>query len=109
MFEEKINGCCPVETSLRILSGKYKSTIIWALRNGALRYGEIQELIPQASPKMLAEQLKELIDNDLISKVAYPVMPPKTEYSLTKYGEESLTVLQALTEFGRNYLSEHFV
>ena len=38
MFGEKINGKCPVETTIKLLGGKYKSTILWAIRDGALRY-----------------------------------------------------------------------
>lgn len=107
MFEEKINGKCPVETAIQILSGKYKSTILWVLRDGALRYGELQEYISQASPKMLAEQLKEMVDDNLISKTVYPVIPPKTEYQLTTLGKAAIPLVQMLSEFGRDYLREN--
>lgn len=105
MFEERINGCCPVETTIKLFSGKYKSSILWALRDGALRYGELQEYISQASPKMLAEQLNELSEDKLISKTIYPVVPPKTEYCLTQFGKEALPLLEKMTEYGRAYLS----
>lgn len=87
MFEEKINGKCPVETTIKLLGGKYKSTIPWALRDGTLRYGELQKRVSQTSPKMLAEQLNEMIEDKLIRKTVYPVVPPKTEYSLTAFGK----------------------
>ena len=107
MFEEQINGRCPVETTVKLLSGKYKSSILWFLRDGALRYGDLQSRLPQASPKMLAEQLGELVDDRLISKTTYPVVPPKTEYSLTRHGMAAIPLIQAMTDFGRDYLTEN--
>lgn len=104
MFEEKINGECPVETTIKLLGGKYKSTILWALRDGTLRYGELQECVSQASPKMLAEQLNEMIEDKLIRKTVYPVVPPKTEYSLTAFGKAAIPLLQMITDYGRRYL-----
>ncbi len=104
MFEEQINGKCPFETTVKLLGGKYKSTILWALRDGALRYGELQKRISQASPKMLAEQLNEMIEDRLICKTIYPVVPPKTEYCLTSFGEAAIPLLQIMTDYGRSYL-----
>ena len=87
MFEEQINGKYPVETRIKLLGGKYKSTILWALRSGALSYGELQKRVLLTSPKMLAEQLNEMIEDKLICKTIYPVVPPKTEYCLTSFSE----------------------
>ena len=107
MFEEKINGRCPVETTVKLLSGKYKSTILWYLRDGALRYGDLHSRIPQASQKMLSEQLGELVEDKLISKIVYLVVPPKTEYSLTRFGLALIPLIQEMTDFGREYLEEN--
>ena len=106
MFEDMINGRCPVETTVKLLSGKYKSTILWALRNGTLRYRELQEYIPKASPKMLAEQLNELLRDKLVSKTVYPVVPPKTEYCLTEFGKAAIPLLEMMTDYGRAYLND---
>ena len=104
MLEEQINGRCPIETTIKLLGGKYKSTILWALRDGALRYGELQEHVSQSSPKMLAEQLNEMIKDKLICKTIYPVVPPKTEYCLTSFGETAIPLLQMMTDYGKRYL-----
>lgn len=58
----------------------------------------------QASPKMLAEQLNEMIEDKLIRKTIYPVVPPKTEYSLTSFGKAAIPLLQMITDYGRSYL-----
>lgn len=53
-------GNCPVDTTLRLIGGKYKALILWHLLGGTKRYGELGRLIPQATPKMLTQQLREL-------------------------------------------------
>lgn len=52
---------CPVEAALSLISGKYKCIILWHLMQRTHRYGELHRLIPQATAKMLTQQLRELI------------------------------------------------
>ena len=54
-----------------------------------MRYNEIQKAIPQATAKMLSQQLKELEGDGIIRRKLYPVVPPKTEYSLTELGKKT--------------------
>lgn len=75
---------CPIEATLEFIGGKYKTIILWHLVDKVLRYSELRKLIPQATPKMLTQQLRELEENGLIKRVIYPVVPPKVEYSLTE-------------------------
>lgn len=79
------NNCCgfscPVEATIQLIGGKYKAVILWHLMNKTLRYNEIHKLIPKATDKMLAQQLRELEKDGLINRKVYPVVPPKTEYS----------------------------
>lgn len=52
---------CPVEATIDIVGGKHKVLILWHLsKHGVLRFGELQRLMPQATPKMLTQQLREL-------------------------------------------------
>lgn len=95
---------CTVEATIDIIGGKYKVIILWHLiKNGTLRFSEIQRLIPQATPKMLSSQLKELEANGIINKVLYPVIPPKTEYSLSELGETLIPVITSIREWGVMY------
>ena len=95
---------CTVEATMDIIGGKYKVIILWHLiKNGTLRFSEIQRLIPQATPKMLSSQLKELEANGIINKVLYPVVPPKTEYSLSELGETLIPVITSIREWGVMY------
>ena len=95
---------CPVEATLQLIGGKYKFFILWHLIGKTLRFNELGKLIKSATPKMLTQQLRELENDGLINRVVYPVVPPKTEYSLTPFGESIIPVLEAMCNWGNSYL-----
>lgn len=98
------NYNCPVKTTLELIGGKYKSLIMWHLIDSTKRFGELRKLIPQATPKMLTQQLRELEENHLIIRTVYPVVPPKVEYSLTELGSSIRPILSAIYDWGMDYL-----
>jgi DNA-binding HxlR family transcriptional regulator len=98
---------CPVDATLRLIGGKYKSLILWHLMSGTMRHGELQKIIPQATPKMLTQQLRELESDDLISRTVYPVVPPKVEYALTALGRSLNPVLVAMYDWGSVYMQDN--
>ena len=95
---------CPVETTLELIGGKYKSLILLHLSNGKLRFSELRSRITKATPKMLTQQLRELETQNLIHREVYPVIPPKVEYSLTETGKSLLPILVAMRDWGAGYL-----
>ncbi|SHJ73412.1 winged helix-turn-helix transcriptional regulator [Parasporobacterium paucivorans] len=95
---------CPVDAAISIVGGKYKVVILYHLTAGTLRFNELQKLIPNATPKMLTQQLRELEGSGLISRTVYPVVPPKTEYNLTDFGKTLMPVLEALCKWGKTYI-----
>lgn len=97
---------CPVEATVRLIGGKYKSVILWHLKDQTLRYSELHRLVPKATPKMLTQQLRELEEDGLIARTVYPVVPPKTEYSLTAFGRSVVPVLDAMCTWGSGYLAQ---
>ena len=97
---------CPLEATMEIIGGKYKGVIIGHLINKKLRYSELQRLVSHATPKMLIQQLKELEADGIISKKLYPVVPPKTEYSLTERGKTLIPAIIELNRWGMYYLKE---
>lgn len=95
---------CSVEAAMAVLGGKYKAIIIWHLNvSGVMRYNEIQKAIPQATAKMLSQQLKELENDGIVRRKLYPVVPPKTEYSLTALGETLVPIVDAMSGWGHEY------
>lgn len=97
---------CPVEATIDLIGGKYKSVILWHLMGKTLRYSELHRLVPRATDKMLAQQLRELERDGLISRKVYPVVPPKTEYALTGFGSTLAPILDAMCDWGAVYLDE---
>lgn len=95
---------CPVEATIDLIGGKYKAVILWHLMGKTLRYSELHRLVSRATDKMLAQQLRELENDGLISRKVYPVVPPKTEYSLTDFGKTLVPILDAMCNWGSDYL-----
>ncbi len=95
---------CSVEAAIAVLGGKYKAIILWHLNvSGVMRYNEIQKAIPQATAKMLSQQLKELENDGIVKRKLYPVVPPRTEYSLTEQGKTLIPIVNAMSEWGHEY------
>ena len=97
---------CPLEATMDIIGGKYKGVIIGHLIDRTLRYSELQKLISHATPKMLIQQLKELEADGIVQRKLYPVVPPKTEYSLTERGKTLIPAIIELNKWGLSYLKE---
>ena len=95
---------CPVEATLDLIGGKYKALILWHLIDNILRFNEISKLIPQATPKMLTQQLRELEADQLITRTVYPVVPPKVEYSLSSFGKSIIPCQDSMCNCGAAYL-----
>jgi DNA-binding HxlR family transcriptional regulator len=95
---------CPVDATLGLIGGKYKSLILWHLIDTTLRFGELRKLIEGATPKMLTQQLRELEESHLVTRIVYPVVPPKVEYSLTDLGRSIKPILSAMYDWGTDYL-----
>ncbi len=101
------NFHCPVEATMAVFGGKYKAIIVWNLNeSGIMRYNEIQKAIPQATAKMLSQQLKELESDGIVKRKLYPVVPPKTEYSLTKLGQTLVPIIDAMCDWGDAYVKQ---
>lgn len=94
-----------MEAAIHFIRGKYKAFILWNLSKQTMRYSELHKLIPKATDKMLAQQLRELEHDGMIHHKVYPVVPPKTKYSLTEFGQTFTPITDALCNWGQGYLS----
>ncbi|HEY0743985.1 MAG TPA: winged helix-turn-helix transcriptional regulator [Chryseosolibacter sp.] len=95
-----LNLNCGLDLVGEVLYGKWKMRLLWFIKQGHKRPSELQRKIPDASRRVLNVQLKELEDHELISKVVYPVVPPKVEYNLTEFGESLIPVIGAIGQWG---------
>jgi DNA-binding HxlR family transcriptional regulator len=91
---------CPVRKSLGLLGGKWTLLILFQINERVIRYGELKRAIPGISEKMLIQELNSLVEHKFVSKKAYPEIPPKVEYSLSKLGLETLPIIETLITFG---------
>jgi len=95
---------CPVEATLSLIGGKYKPLILWHLVDCPLHYMELQRRIPSATPKMLSQQLRDLEDCGMVHREVIPEKPPKTVYFLTAFGESIIPVIDAMCQWGADYM-----
>lgn len=108
-MRELIERRCPVSATLSLIGGKYKSLVLWHLVGKTLRFSELKSLVPEATPKMLTRQLRELENDGLLTRTVYPVVPPKVEYSLTDKGISLFPILKTMFDWGTALLeSEGF-
>ena len=92
---------CPVAFTSRVLGGRWKSRIVWALlRNEPLRFSALRRACPPVSDRILTKELRELEAWGLITRKEYPVIPPKTEYRLTDLGNTLRPIMAAMAEWG---------
>ena len=100
----------PIDATLDVIGGKWKPLIIYALNDETLRFSQLLDrLQPRITQRMLTKQLRELEEDGLILREIYPEIPPKVEYSLTEFGKTVLPVLDALCEWGNEYLGRECV
>jgi DNA-binding HxlR family transcriptional regulator len=103
---------CPVAAFQKLISGKYKLRIVWDLKDGPRRYGEIRTGLlrgaddsSEIAPRVLSRELKALTESGLIDRKDYGVVPPKVEYSLTRKGKSFVPVVAAIRDWGSRHLS----
>jgi len=98
---------CPVAFTTRIMGGKWKARIVWALtRNEVLRFSELRRSCPPISDRILSKELKELEGWGLVSRTEYRVVPPRTEYRLTALGRTLEPVMAAMADWGLTHRSK---
>ena len=94
---------CPVETTLTLISSKWKVLIVRDLLTGTKRFGELQRSVGNVSQKVLTAQLREMEEDGLVDRKVYPEVPPRVEYSLTELGRSLEPVLSAMWNWGEEY------
>jgi len=98
---------CSIEYTLNKIGGKWKTVILWNLgTEDTHRYNELRRLLPGVTHKVLTQQLKELEQDEFISRKQYDEIPPKVEYTLTDKGKTLMPVLQAMHDWGTKHGEE---
>ncbi|WP_071427977.1 winged helix-turn-helix transcriptional regulator [Merdimmobilis hominis] len=94
---------CPVETTLSLISDKWKVLILRDLLPGTKRFGELKKSIGHVSQKVLTAQLREMEASGLLTRTVYAEVPPRVEYTLTDLGYSLKPILDAMWDWGEGY------
>ncbi|OYD07045.1 MarR family transcriptional regulator [Paludifilum halophilum] len=96
----------PIEATIEVMGGKWKSIIIYHLQEGTKRFNELKRLIPNITQKMLTQQLRELEQDEIVNRYVYAEVPPKVEYSLTEYGKTLQDILDQMCSWGIRHIEK---
>ncbi len=95
-----------LEHALELMGGKWKGLLLYALRDGAVRSGELQRSMPGIANKMFVQTARELEEHGLIARQVHPVIPPRVDYTLTADGEALLPIFMLLSQWGKSALEK---
>ncbi|MCD7881659.1 MAG: helix-turn-helix transcriptional regulator [Clostridiales bacterium] len=98
---------CPVETTLTLISDKWKVLILRDLMPGTKRFGELKKSIGHVSQKVLTAQLRQMEASGLVTRTVFPEVPPHVEYTLTELGYSLKPILDAMREWGEHYKAQN--
>lgn len=94
---------CPVETTLTLISDKWKVLILRDLLQGTKRFGELKKSIGHVSQKVLTSQLRQMEDSGLLTRKVYAEVPPRVEYTLTDVGYSLKPIMDVIWAWGEEY------
>ena len=99
-------GCCSVAACAEIIGAKWTALLVHDLSEGPRRFTELEHSCLGISPRTLSERLRALEDEGIVVRRSYAESPPRVEYELTDKGEALLPIIDAMREFGRDWLGD---
>lgn len=100
---QKVLPACPVETTLMLISDRWKVLIIRDLLEGTKRFGELKKSVGSISQKVLTANLRSMEERGLLTRKVFPEVPPRVEYTLTETGYSLKPVLDSMIAWGTAY------
>jgi DNA-binding HxlR family transcriptional regulator len=99
-----LRDACPVKAAIDVIRGRWKPSIMHALRNGTRRFSELQAELPNVTAQILSVQLRQLEADEIVTRKVYAEVPPRVEYELSEYGRTLSRVMDELEAWGTTYL-----
>ena len=96
---------CPLTAALAALGGKWKMIIVYWLAESPRHFAALRDLMPSISQKVLAEQLRELIADEIIAREETGSVPAPVIYSLTDYGRTMMPLIEQVRQMGRGHIT----
>ena len=106
-YEKKIpvDMDCPLRMTMSLIESKWKSCILDELRAGnPLRPSELHKSLSEAAPRVLDIQLKEMVEDGLVTKTIYPELPPRSEYKITELGLSLIPIIDLMLKWGEEHM-----
>src|SRR5882724_2700836 len=96
---------CPIDTTLSVIDGRWKGTILWRLLDGPMRTSELRRSIPGITERMLIRDLQELVSDGILLRHEDRSVPSSVRYSISDYGMTLVPALEAICDWGRKHLA----
>lgn len=107
LMTEEVRDDCPVRKTLELLSGKWRTHIIYELcKKPSCRFGELKKAVPRITNTMLTATLRDLENLGIVHREQFNEIPPRVEYSLTEKGKALLPVFFEIAKWGETYTEE---
>ncbi|MGI6230534.1 MAG: winged helix-turn-helix transcriptional regulator [Tractidigestivibacter sp.] len=94
---------CPVETTLTLISNRWRVLILRDLMDGPRRFTQLKRSIGGISQKVLTQNLRAMEADGILTRTVFPEVPPHVEYELTDLGRSLKPILDALKDWGEGY------
>jgi len=104
MAEKSDSDAAPVHVYISVIGGKWKPEILWHLKSGPLRFGELLRRVEGVTQVTLTKNLRELETDGIIRRTIYPEIPPRVDYRITELGESAYPLLDGISAWGRAYM-----
>ncbi len=95
---------CPLTAALAAVGGKWKLIILYWLSDSPKHFAALRQRMPRISQKVLTQQLRELVSDEIILRTSKGAVPAPVEYSLTDYGRSLLPLVEAVRLWGRGHI-----
>jgi len=96
---------CGLEAALEIAGGKWTALVLWHLASGPRRFGELKRIVPHISEKMLIQTLRQMQENEIVTRKDFHEIPPRVTYSLTAFGKSLTEALRPLCQWGTKHMA----
>lgn len=103
MVKKEELPACPVATTVQLIGNKWKLLIMRNLRVRPWRFNELQKSLEGISQKVLTDSLRSMERDGIVTRTAYPEVPPRVEYALSELGKSMLPIINAMEAWGIEY------
>ncbi|MER7407239.1 helix-turn-helix domain-containing protein [Streptomyces sp. NPDC000070] len=101
------SGPCPITPVIDLVFGRWTTPVLWVLNHhGRMRFTELQKLLPDCTPKVLTQRLRQLEHDGLVTRSYYAEMPPRVEYESTELARTLIPVFNALAEWSQQHMDK---